>query len=801
MRNVVGPWAVLFACALAPAAALAAKAPEVSQVVVVAPTPLGGRGVDPEKLPGTVETLDGQAFIHSGSQAVTDALQQRIAGLSLSDAQGNAFTRDVDFRGFEASPLQGAPQGMAVYVGGVRLNEAFGDTVNWDLVPEVAIRRADLFTSNPAFGLNALAGAITLKMKTGFDTAGGSASLEGGSFGRLEGSVEYGAARGPWSIYVAADGGHQDGWRLHSPSDVARAYGDIGWKDAATELHLVAAGASNSFGVVGPTPVDMLAQDRRSVFTFPQTTRNTTAMLALNAAHELSRDWSLQGGAYLRRFNQRHVDGNGGDFEGCSRNPANPLFGTLCLQDDGFPDAVRPPPAAFQVQDLAGHPIGCPPLVAGQTKLCNGVPYGTIDTTRTNTVSWGASLQASSDGRLMGHGNLFAAGASLDAARVRFDAGSTLGLIRPDLLVTTAGATPGVGQQIQTAGGIAYSPVGVHASTLYLGAYATDTFDLTPRLSLTLSGRFNHARIALSDQTGTSPDLTGTHRFDRFNPAAGLAWRVLDGVTVYGGYAEANRAPTALELGCSNPAKPCLLENALVSDPPLKQVVARTWEGGLRGEAGPLKWRVGLFRADNDDDIVPLASAIQGRGSYANVPKTRRQGLEASAEYDAGRWQAYAGYSAIDATYRFTGDLPSPSNPFADADGNVHVTPGDRIGGIPAQRFKAGADFDVTPRLTMGADVVGVGRQRLVGDEANQDAELGASWVANLHASWKLRPWLELSGRIDNLFDRHDATFGTYFQTDTLANVSPSPLPDDANPLSVTPTPPRSVLVGLRARW
>ncbi|MEI9963983.1 MAG: Plug domain-containing protein [Caulobacteraceae bacterium] len=124
-------------------------------VEVVAPTPLPGAGVDPDKLPGVVESLTAQDFERTDSLSAADALEQRVAGVSLSDTQGNGFTKDLNFRGFEASPLQGTPEGLAVYMNGVRLNEAFGDTVNWDLVPEVAIARADLFTSNPAFGLKA----------------------------------------------------------------------------------------------------------------------------------------------------------------------------------------------------------------------------------------------------------------------------------------------------------------------------------------------------------------------------------------------------------------------------------------------------------------------------------------------------------------------------------------------------------------------------------------------------------------------------------------------------------------------
>jgi iron complex outermembrane receptor protein len=786
-------------------AAAAEEAPQVGGVVVVAPTPLGGRGVDPDKLPAVVETVGDSDFVRSGSLVVTDALQQRVPGVSLSDTQGNAFARDLDFRGFEASPVQGSPQGVAVYMNGVRLNEAFGDTVNWDLAPEAAISRAELFTSNPAFGLNALGGALNLHMKTGFDTAGGQAMVEGGSFGRIDGQASFGASGGPFAVFLAVDGGHDRGWRRQSPSDVARFYGDLGWKDGGSELHLMVAAAANTLGVVGPTPVDLLAQDRRAVFTHPQTSRNNTALVSLNGRRELASGWTVQGDGYLRTFNQHHVDGNDGNFEGCSRNAASPLFGTLCLEDDDFPSSIRPAAAAFQVLGESGAPIGCPPLVPGQSKLCNGIPYGTLDRTRTDSLGWGGAVQASTDARLFGRANVFAVGASIDAARARFSATSELALINPDLSVSADPSIPGEGQIIRTAGAIAYNPVGLRSETSYLGLYATDTFDLTKRLSLTLSGRYNHARLKTTDRTGTSPDLYGRHRFDRFNPAAGLSWRVVGGVTLYAGYAEANRAPTPLELACSDPLRPCLLENALVADPPLKQVVAHTFEGGLRGweklADGGLSWRLGLYRTDNDDDIVALSSAIQGRGSYANVPKTRRQGVEASLDYEAGRWLVYAGYSYIQATYRFSGTLPSPNSPFADDDGNLPVSPGDRIGGIPAQRLKAGADFAVTPQITLGGDVLAVGSQHLEGDEANLDRKLPSYWVANLRGSWKVAPRLELFGRIDNLFDRRFATFGTYSDTSALENVSPSPLPDDPDPRSLTPSPPRSFVVGARLSW
>ena len=771
----------------------------VSELTVIAPLP--GTGIDADKLPAATATLDADDLSRTGSLSITAALEQRIPGLSLSDVQGNALARDVNYRGFQASPINGSPQGLAVYLGGVRLNEAFGDTVNWDLIPDVAIARADLVTGNPAFGLNALGGALSLGMKTGRTAAGGTASAEGGSFGRSQGSVEYGGSSGAWSGYLAIDGGRDGGWRRQSKSSVGRLYGDLGWRAAAADLHLVVAAGRSDLGVVGPTPADILSNDRRAVYTYPQTTKDESRLLALSGAFTLSPDWTLQADLNGRTFRQGHLDGNDGNFEGCTRTATNPLFGTLCLEDDAFPAAIRPPAAAFQVQGLDGRPVGCPPLVAGQNRLCNGIPYGSLDRTRTRAQTRGASLQATRTAPLFGRTNLFVAGLSLDRGRARFSADSTLAMILPSLEVSTTSTIPGVGQVIRTASAVAYTPVSINATTGYDGLYATDTLDLTPNLFLTVSGRFNVARIETRDRTGSSPDLNGSHRFSRFNPAAGLAWKVGDRVTAYGGYAETNRAPTPLELACSDPLRPCLLENALVADPPLKQVTARTWQAGVRGGAGGLDWSLGLFQTDNRDDVLALASAIQGRGYYANVPATRRRGLEASVAYRSDRWMAYASASTLEATYRFAGSLPSPNSPFADAAGNVSVSPGDHLGGIPAQGAKAGADFEPLPGLKFGGDLVAVGAQRLLGDENGQGDRLKAYVVAGVHANWAVGHGLELFVRVDNLFDRRYATFGSYFETSALDNLKPSPLPADPDPRTFTPAPPRSFMLGLRTRW
>jgi iron complex outermembrane receptor protein len=378
-------------------------------------------------------------------------------------------------------------------------------------------------------------------------------------------------------------------------------------------------------------------------------------------------------------------------------------------------------------------------------------------------------------------------------------------VIAPDLSVGPDPAVPGSGAVIATRGRIGYAPIELATSSAYYGVFATDTLDLSRRVSITAGGRLNVAAVDLKDATGADPALTGDHAFSRLDPSFGAVWRLSPAVTAYGDYSEANRAPTPLELGCSDPQAPCLLENALVSDPPLKQVTARTWEAGVRGErglaGGRLNWRLSLFQTDLSNDIVALASPIQGRGYYANIPGTRRRGAEASLEYRSARAEFYLGLSRIEATYRFAGDLPSPNNPFSDANGDVHVVPGDRIGGIPANRLKAGAAFTPTARLTLGADVVAVGDQRLQGDEANQDRKLGAYWTAAVHAAYEIGDGLEAFARIDNLFDRRFQTFGTYFDPDGVGRISPPVLPDQPDPRSFTPAPPRAFTIGLRRAW
>ena len=380
------------------------------QIDVIATSPLGGAGVDPDKVSGSTQTLFADDFSRTYSPSITDTLMQRVPGVSTTDVQGNGFVQDLRYRGFAASPLQGTPQGLAVYMNGIRVNEAFGDTVNWDLIPTNAINRTDIWTNNPVFGLNALGGAVNIQMKNGFTYSGTEVEAQGGSYGRAGGSAQFGTEKDGVGVYLSAQGVKDAGWRYQSPAQVGRFYGDVGWRGEAGEIHAIGAVARNYFGVVGPTPIQLLNQDNKAIYTWPQTTRNDMQLVALNGKVTAPESWTLQSNFYVRGFQQRHVDGNDADVERCSN--ASSFGGKLCLEDDGFPVPPGGKTQAFRNQfvvlDANNNPI---------TFQAN-TPYGTVDRTSTDATTIGSSVQATNDAKLFDHGNYFSVGGSIDHSRV-----------------------------------------------------------------------------------------------------------------------------------------------------------------------------------------------------------------------------------------------------------------------------------------------------------------------------------------------------------------------------------------------
>ena len=335
------------------------------------------------------------------------------------------------------------------------------------------------------------------------------------------------------------------------------------------------------------------------------------------------------------------------------------------------------------------------------------------------------------------------------------------------------------------------APVNLTTTTNYYGLFFTDTLDLTKSLSATVGGRYNYEDLQLADPTG---HLTGDHIYTRFNPMAGLTYKFNSNLSAYGGYSEANRAPTPAELSCADPNQPCLLQNFLVSDPNLKQVVSKTWQGGFRGNFSPfghgrLDWTAGVFHAENFDDILNVTDPIiPTRGYFLNAGNSLRQGVEASARY---KWEGLtfnANYAYVDATFLSNLTLPSPNNPFADGDGNIIVHPGDKIPTIPAHRLKASFDYDVTDQWKVGADAVLASSQYFFGDQSNQNPQLPGYGVVNLRTSYEIEKGVTLYGLITNVFDHKYATYGTFYDKQ-IQNVSGQLSTNLTNPDMITPAP------------
>jgi iron complex outermembrane receptor protein len=731
--------------------------------------------VDSDKIPSNVQTLSAFDFDHAKTPSLLDALSRALPGVALSDQTGNQFQLDLNYRGFIASPVIGTPQGLAVYQNGVRINEVFGDTVNWDFIPEAAISGMTLVPSNPVYGLNAIGGALSFETKNGFTYHGVDGEVSGGSYGRVGTTVQAGGQTGNLSGYIAADATDDAGWRDDSASRLRRVFADIGARGDQTEFHLTFTGADNFFGAAAATPIQMLSQNWSSIYTVPQTTHNELAFSTASASWKPSDTLTFQGNLYYRGFWQSHVDGNGTD----AQNTGCPDPALLC-----FPDLSS---SLSNLTTIGGGTVPAAGLLGSSV-------LGEIDRTWTSTNSFGGSLQAASSEKLFGHDNNFVVGMSVDRGLVQFTTTSELGTINADQFPFVVGSGLFIDQP---SGDVA--PVRLGARTLYTGIYTTDTFDVTSRLSITAGGRFNTAQIGLQDELGNDPGLDAGHNYSRFNPSVGAAYKLTPNLTFYGGYSEANRAPTPLELGCSDPTHPCLIDNALVGDPDLKQVVSHTVEAGLRGhydiDNGLLKWTLGVYRALNSDDIINVASPIIGHEYFQNAGDTLRQGIEADLSYKRDCWNVYANYTYVDATFRNALLLSSPNNPAADANGNISVAPGDHLTGIPDYRLKVGAEYQITEPWKFGADLNVIGSQWLVGDESNQNPKLPAYWTVNLHSSYQVTKNIELFGLVKNLFNQHYYVYGTFFETDSF------PYLNLTDPRTFVPGMPFAAYVGARATF
>ena len=751
---------------LQPSAGLEITLPTVE---VVAPTPLLGSGIDRSKVPAAAAVVTSGDISRNGNADALGALNETAPGVHLNDTASNPYQPTLVFHGFQATPLQGNAQGLAVYLNGARFNQPFGDTVDWDLIPDMAIDRMNLVGSNPVFGLNALGGALAVELKNGFTYHGGEFTTYGGSFDKYGSEMQYGVQRGNVAAYTAGRWVHEGGWRVPQSSDLANVFGTLGWRGNGGALNIDLTAADTRLNGPGTSPIEQIKVDPSATFTGPALQTNKYLRFNVNGSYDVSDSTSLQGVAYYDYLMQKYSNGAAPDFSAC-----NDGSGLLCEA-----------PAVF-LTDRAGNPI---------PDFLNGGPYSQLNLQSINTNGYGASLQVTNRTPLWGHDNHFVAGASFDGAQTLFAASAQAGGFDvPSSLWFGPGVT------INQADG-SLAPARVAISNAYYGVYFSDIFDITPSLSANVAGRFNLAQIDLADQLGTA--LTGNHTYSRFNPSVGLTYKVSPDLSVYASYAEANRAPMPLELTCASATAPCSLANFLAADPDLKQVVSHTVEAGIRAKTHPfedatLASEVAFYRTTLSNDIQAVGSTLPGLQFFQNVGGTLRQGVDLNTRLTWDRLTAWLGYSYIDAEFQTAFSELSENNPGADANGNIFIKPGDRIPGIPKHIVKFGADYKVTDSWTVGGSARYATGQYLVGDAANLTPQSPSYFVLNLHTSYEVYRNVVLFLQINNAFNAQYYTYGTFGPT---ASLPIAQAPGATNPREYSPAAPIGALAGVRVTF
>lgn len=747
---------------------------DIETILVLGITPFPGAEGDLAQYPGNAQVFGAQSLRDRQSLNLSDFLNSGASSVHTSDAANNPFQPDLFYRGYGVSPLLGLPQGLAVYQDGVRINEVFGDTVNWDLIPEAAIQRIELIPgANPVFGQNTLGGALSLHSKTGWDQPGVEAEVSGGSFGRIGSSLEYGVAGDNAALFAALQTEDEDGWRDHSNSRVRQLFTRASYGKGDDGVDLIVSAADNRLRGNGAVPIELMDDEGRdAVFTYPDQTSPKMLFVNLLGRHRVDEQSTLSGGVYWRQNKIRAFNGDGSDYEACAGagnvdGDGQPL---LCSEDDDEESVVV---------DQNGNAV----------TASDDNDSATQNTSTTDQRGYGANLQWAYDGKLLQRRNRVYLGASYDHGRTLFHSETELGAL------TDARGTIGSGLFDLD------SFVRLRATNSNLGVFASDVWQASERLSLTASGRFNRAQIKLVD-LGPDDDLDGDHHFSRFNPLLGATYDLGHGVTLFGSASEASRAPTPVELSCANPEAPCKLPNGFVDDPPLKQVVTRSFEIGLRGGSRSLHWNGALYRGVSHDDIVFITDgSLTNEGYFSNVGNTLRQGAEVGIDWALlPSLKLSAAYTYVDAEFRENFQVNTPNHPLRDeddedepADGTGDVHSGDRIPLIPQHLFRAGIDWQ---RNGSGAGLEMVARSsaRYRGDEANVDPQrIGGYAIFNATASQAIGQHISVFGKVTNVFDTHYNTFGVYGEADEV-------LGDDYEDARrfVGPGAPRGVFVGVR---
>jgi outer membrane receptor protein involved in Fe transport len=792
--------------------------------IVITATPLNNRD---DRVPAPpAQTALAADIDRAHALDITDYLRRMPGGVFINDVQNNPLQPDVNYRGFTASPLLGTPQGLSIYLDGVRLNQPFGDVVSWDLIPKSAIARISIMPgSDPLFGRNSLGGAIAIATKDGAADRGVELEGSGGSWGRRTLEAQAGGSIGGGvDLFASGNWFEERGWRQASPSRAFQAFGKLRWHGASTSVSLSGSHADTDLNGNGLQEMRLLAADRTSVYSQPDTTRNRAWLANLSAEHRFSDHLSLSGTLFWRRIDTDTVNGD--------------------VNDDALGENVYQPNAAER-EALAAAGYSRFPL-SGETQAntpfpkwrcianilldsepnekCDGLQNRSSDRQR----EWGASGELTWDGPLAGAHSRTTVGLGYVRSVVDFAQQSQFGYLTPDRSVATVAGPGAFADGSQDSENAFDARVDLNGRTATFSAYGLESLTIG-RLTIDLSARYDRTAIRNRDRVspgGGTGSLDSDQVFARVNPSAAIRWAPVRGVTFDAALGQTSRAPSAVELGCADPASPCRLPNALAGDPPLKQVVATTIEAGTSLTVAPFTLRVGLFRAVSRDDILFVASQASGFGYFRNFGRTRRQGLDVDLSGTIGPVRVSAHYTLLDATYRSAELVDGSANSSADGvapgfGGAIAIAKGDRIPLVPRNMFKAAIGWDVARFLTLDLDMIASSGVYARGNENNAHQPDGLYYLgpgrtagyAVVNAGMELRPSKAVSIflQVGNLFDKHYATAAQLAATgldahgNFVARPFAGPMVGGERPLQYStfsaPGAPRSFRVGARVRF
>ncbi len=751
-----------------------ASAMELPSLEVISATPLPGINQSLQRYPGNAKVLNSEQIENQNAIDMAELLFRNIGSIDINSAQNNPYQNDLNYRGFLASPLVGSAIGLSVYVDGVRVNEGFGDTVNWDLIPDFALANMAVIPgSNPLFGLNTLGGALTVQTKNGFNFQGTELELSAGENDRRQGIIQHGGSSGNVDWYIGATKFEEDGWRVNSPSDVKQFFGKLGWQSETTDLDFSYTRVDTDLignGFVAESRLKSQGWD--AIHSYPDQTENKLDAFTLNGSHWLNDNSLVSANAFYRNYERKTLNG---DVEincvlvsGINEYASDTHLSSCINEGDATGSTYTDDNGVTQT------------AVAGDEWEVEA--EGEERRTETETDTWGLALQFTHDHTLAGMDNQWTIGTSYNRAKTDF---LTLEAQEGEVDFNTGTIIPGTVDEAEVG-------VNIQTERTNYALFFTDSLLLTEKTQLTLAGRYQHSKIDITNYNPGDEALEGKHSFSRFNPAAALSHQLNENTTIYGGYNESFRTPTAAELTCADPNDPCKLPNSFVADPPLDPVIGKTFEIGARGQlvTANINWSIAAFRTTLKDDLLFTLANNDGGGYFINVDETRRQGIELGLNGTNSHLSWYGHYSFIDATFESAETLASVINP-----NGIQVNSGDQMPAIPRHNVKLGLTYAVTSNLNIGTSMQYAGSSYMRGDEGNDLPKIDGYTIFNVNARYQPHKMVQLWAKVDNVFDRE-------YENSGIRNFNFYNLPPAGQTIQeerfVSPGAPRTFWAGIK---